>query len=32
MIIGIGADIAEVPRLREAIERHGERFLQRVFT
>ena len=32
MIIGIGADLAEVHRLREAIERHGERFLQRVFT
>ena len=32
MIIGIGADIAEVPRLREAIERYGKRFLQRVFT
>jgi len=25
-------DIAEVARVREAIERHGERFLQRVFT
>jgi len=32
MIIGIGVDIAEVPRMRDAIERHGERFLQRVFT
>jgi holo-[acyl-carrier protein] synthase len=32
MIVGIGADIAEVHRLREAVERHGERFLQRVFT
>src|SRR3990172_9250612 len=32
MIVGIGADIAEVQRVREAIERHGERFLQRVFT
>ena len=32
MIVGIGADIAEVHRLRQAIERHGERFLQRVFT
>ena len=32
MIVGLGADIAEVPRVREAIERHGERFLQRVFT
>ena len=32
MIVGIGSDMAEVPRLRQAIERHGERFLERVFT
>jgi holo-[acyl-carrier protein] synthase len=32
MIVGIGIDIAEVSRMREAIERHGDRFLQRVFT
>src|SRR5258705_2495512 len=32
MIIGTGIDIAEVPRIREAIERHGQRFLNRVFT
>ena len=32
MIIGTGVDIAEVPRIKESIERHGERFLQRVFT
>ena len=32
MIIGIGADLAEVARIREAIKRHGERFLQRVYT
>ena len=32
MIIGIGIDIEEVERIREAIERHGERFVQRVFT
>ena len=32
MIIGIGADLAEVARIREAIGRHGERFLKRVFT
>ena len=32
MIVGIGSDLAEVPRVREAIERHGERFLRRVFT
>ncbi|MBI2817724.1 MAG: holo-ACP synthase [Acidobacteria bacterium] len=32
MIIGLGVDLAEVSRMREAIERHGERFLKRVFT
>ena len=32
MIVGTGIDIAEVPRNREAIERHGERFLKRIFT
>lgn len=32
MIVGTGIDIAEVQRIRKAIERHGERFLQRVFT
>ena len=32
MIVGTGIDITEVPRIREAIQRHGERFLQRIFT
>ncbi len=32
MILGTGVDIAEVPRIRESIERFGERFLHRVFT
>jgi holo-[acyl-carrier protein] synthase len=32
MIVGTGIDIAEVSRIREVIERHGQRFLQRVFT
>src|SRR4051794_18880815 len=32
MIVGTGIDIAEVPRIAEVIERHGERFLRRVFT
>jgi holo-[acyl-carrier protein] synthase len=32
MIVGTGIDIAEVERIREAIERHGERFLKRIFT
>ena len=32
MIVGTGVDITEVPRIRQALERHGERFLNRVFT
>ncbi len=32
MIVGTGVDLCEVPRLREAIARHGERFKRRVFT
>jgi len=32
MIVGIGIDIAEVPRVQDAIQRFGERFLERVFT
>lgn len=32
MIVGTGIDIAEVPRIRQSIERFGQRFLQRVYT
>ena len=32
MILGIGSDLAEVPRIRHSIERYGDRFLDRVFT
>jgi holo-[acyl-carrier protein] synthase len=32
MIVGTGIDIAEVPRVAQAIERFGERFLRRIFT
>ena len=32
MIVGTGIDIAEVPRIRRAIERFGKRFIQRIFT
>ncbi len=32
MILGLGIDSAEVERIRRAGERHGQRFLQRVFT
>lgn len=32
MICGIGVDIIEVERVRSAIERHGERFLHRIYS
>jgi holo-[acyl-carrier protein] synthase len=32
MIIGIGSDITDVRRVAKVIERHGERFLARIFT
>src|SRR3954470_20159219 len=32
MIIGIGSDLTDIRRVEKVIERHGERFLSRVFT
>jgi holo-[acyl-carrier protein] synthase len=32
VIVGIGIDIAEVDRIREAVERHGQRFIDRIYT
>jgi len=32
VIVGTGVDLCEVARIREAIERHGDRFKNRVFT
>jgi len=32
MIVGTGIDVAEVARVRRAVERYGRRFLERVFT
>lgn len=32
MIVGTGIDLIEVERIRRAVERHGERFLTRLFT
>lgn len=32
MIVGMGVDIVETARIQETVERHGERFLRRVFT
>jgi holo-[acyl-carrier protein] synthase len=32
MIVGIGSDLAEVPRIRKSIDRYGDRFLHRIYT
>ena len=32
MIIGIGSDVLDIRRLEKTIERHGERFIERIFT
>jgi holo-[acyl-carrier protein] synthase len=32
MIIGIGVDIVEISRIKEALERFGDKFTQRIFT
>lgn len=32
MIIGVGSDIVDVRRIAKVIERHGDRFIDRIFT
>lgn len=32
MILYTGVDLVEIDRIRQAVDRHGERFLQRVYT
>src|SRR5262245_18337437 len=32
MILGIGSDLVDVRRIERVIARHGDRFLQRIFT
>jgi holo-[acyl-carrier protein] synthase len=32
VILGIGSDIIDIRRIEKAIERHGERFLARIYT
>ncbi|EJW11520.1 Holo-[acyl-carrier protein] synthase [Rhodovulum sp. PH10] len=32
MIIGIGTDLCDIRRIEKTLARHGERFVQRVFT
>jgi len=32
VILGIGNDVVDIRRIEQTLERHGERFLERVFT
>ena len=32
MIIGIGSDVTDIRRIEKVIDKHGERFLARIFT
>lgn len=32
MIIGIGSDLIDIRRIEKTLERHGERFIARIFT
>ena len=32
VILGLGSDVVDIRRVAEVLERHGERFLERVFT
>ena len=32
MIVGTGIDLAEVDRIRQAIQRYGDRFINRIYT
>lgn len=32
MILGIGSDLIDIRRVEKALERHGERFIARIFT
>jgi len=32
VIVGIGSDLIDIRRIEKTIERHGDRFIQRIFT
>ena len=32
MIVGTGVDLAEVPRIKQSIERFGDKFIRRIYT
>ena len=31
-IVGLGFDATDIPRIRQTVERHGDRFLHRIYT
>jgi holo-[acyl-carrier protein] synthase len=32
VIVGVGIDVIEIARIRDVLERHGDRFLRRIYT
>lgn len=32
VLLGLGCDVVEISRIRDVLERHGDRFLDRIFT
>ena len=32
MILGIGTDLVDIRRIEQAIKRHGDRFINRIYT
>ncbi|MER9558406.1 holo-ACP synthase [Mesorhizobium sp. M0323] len=32
MIVGIGSDLIDIRRIEKSLERHGQRFIQRIYT
>ena len=32
MIIGLGSDLIDIRRIEKTLEKHGERFIARIFT
>ena len=32
MILGLGSDLVDIRRIEKVLERHGDRFIQRIFT
>ncbi|MFN4166597.1 MAG: holo-ACP synthase, partial [Ferrovibrio sp.] len=32
MILGLGSDLVDIRRIEKVLQRHGDRFIQRIFT